>query len=248
MLNLAVDIGNSNTKVAIFKDSDLIHYQRFKQLDLDKATGLVKQFQIENAVVSSVNKEDEKLGEYLRSATNYIPFSTAIKGEFINRYETPDTLGLDRWAKIIAANSLYKGYNCLMIDAGTCITYDLLNAKATYYGGSISLGISMRFEALNHFTKRLPLVDWQTNEDIPQGTNTINAIKNGVLQGVMHEVEGFISRANKENEHLKVVLTGGDAEFLIKQLKNSIFASQIEHEPYLVLKGLNEVITLSHVQ
>ena len=94
-----------------------------------------------------------------------------------------------------------------------------------YFGGSISLGINMRFKALNHYTGRLPLINW-TNEDeiIPQGTNTQNALKNGVLQGVINEIEGFIALENKKNKALKVILTGGDADFLNKQLKNSIFA------------------------
>ncbi len=155
---------------------------------------------------------------------------------------------MDRWAKVIAAHCLYEGENCLLIDAGTCITYDILNAKSEYFGGSISLGIKMRFEALNHFTGRLPLVKWEADADIPLGNNTDNAIKNGVLQGAVNEIEGFITSANKNNKDLKVVITGGDADFLTMQLKNSIFASQITHEPYLVLKGLNEVITLQYVQ
>jgi type III pantothenate kinase len=248
MPNLVVDIGNTSTKIAVFNQRDLLHYQRFEQLEEQVLSDLIAQYQIKNATVSSVNKESDQLIAYLTKSVHYIPFSTAVTGDIKNHYETLATLGLDRWAKVIAANGLYKGRNCLMIDAGTCITYDLLNAGSEYFGGSISLGITMRFEALNHFTERLPLVAWELDENIPKGSNTINAIKNGVLQGVMHEVEGFISDANKKNENLMVVLTGGDADFLNKQLKNSIFASQIEYEPYLVLKGLNEVITLSHVQ
>ena len=102
----------------------------------------------------------------------------------------------------------------------------------------------MRFEALNHYTGRLPLIKWNKDDVVPEGSNTANAIKNGVLQGILNEVEGFITLEDKRNTNLKIILTGGDADFLNKQLKNSIFAPQIIHEPYLVLKGLNEVITL----
>jgi type III pantothenate kinase len=248
MHNLVIDIGNTNSKLAVFNQRDLVHYQRVKQLNQGELALLIEKFQVKNATVSSVGVTITELSDFLKRAVNYIPFTTAIKGNIKNHYETLDTLGLDRWAKVIAAHCLFKAENCLLIDAGTCITYDLLNADSEYFGGSISLGIKMRFEALNHFTGRLPLVSWNGNEAIPPGTNTNNAIRNGVLQGVINEVEGFIASTNKNNNDLKVVITGGDADFLTKQLKNSIFATQIIHEPYLVLKGLNEVITLQHVQ
>src|SRR5690606_13971781 len=135
--------------------------------------------------------------------------------------------------------------NTLMIDAGTCITYDVLTAQDEYLGGSISLGLNMRFKALNHYTGRLPLVAWDKEQDfIEEGTDTETAIKRGVLQGALNEIEGFIALEHKKNKDLKVILTGGDSLFLNKQLKNSIFAAYIIHEPYWVLKGLNEVITL----
>jgi type III pantothenate kinase len=120
----------------------------------------------------------------------------------------------------------------------------LLDAAGVYNGGSISLGYKMRFKALNYYTGRLPLVAWDKSEEIiPEGRNTEEALKKGVLQGVLNEIEGYIAIENKKNIALKVIITGGDADFLNKQLKNSIFASQIKYDPYLVLKGLNEVIT-----
>jgi type III pantothenate kinase len=245
MHNLVIDIGNTNSKLAVFNQRDLIHYQRSKEVDVADLARIIEKYQIKNATVSSVNQELSELGIYLAKQVNYIPFSTAIKGDITNHYETPATLGLDRWAKVLAAQRLYTTENCFMIDAGTCITYDLLTAANEYFGGSISLGIKMRFDALNHYTGRLPLVNWTNGEEeVPQGSNTVNAIKNGVLQGIIHEVEGFIGAANAKYQGLKVIITGGDAEFLNKQLKNSIFATQISYDPYLVLKGLNEVITL----
>ena len=244
MHNLVIDIGNTNSKLAVFKNRELVHYQRLKELDNKKLTEIIGTYQIKSATVSSVNEDSKALGFFLASKVRYIPFTTEIKAGIRNSYQSLNTLGLDRWAKVIAANCLYPNHNCLMIDAGTCITYDVLTADAAYFGGSISLGINMRFNALNHFTGRLPLVKWGIADDIPAGTNTENAIKSGVLQGVVNEVEGFIAAENKKNEQLKIIITGGDADFLNKQLKNSIFATQIIHEPYLVLKGLNEVITL----
>ena len=112
-----------------------------------------------------------------------------------------------------------------------------------------ALGIRMRFKALNHYTGRLPLVDWK-NEDltIPEGSDTNKAILNGVLQGVVNEVEGFIAQQFKKDNKVKVLITGGNAPFFMNQLKGCNFANQVFHEPHLVLKGLNEVITFEYVQ
>ncbi|WEK19617.1 MAG: type III pantothenate kinase [Candidatus Pedobacter colombiensis] len=248
MHNLVIDIGNTNSKLAVFDEKTLVNYQVLKQIVPAELINVIKQYHIVNSSISSVSADLLDVIHVLESNTNYIPFSTSINTGIKNNYQTLSTLGLDRWAKVIAANSCYPGQNCLMIDSGTCITYDLLNSKSEYFGGSISPGIDMRFKALHHFTGRLPLVKWDQEADIPKGIDTNSAIKNGVLQGVINEVEGFISSYNKENKGLTVLLTGGNAAFLLEQLKNSIFAPQIIHDPYLVLKGLNEVIAFEYVQ
>lgn len=245
MHNLVVDIGNTNSKLAIFNHRELVHYQRFPKLELTHLSSLIGQYEVQNVAVSSVSDDVREFRDFLAERVNYVDFNTGIDAGIRNYYESTSTLGLDRWAKVIAASRLFSNQDCLMIDAGTCITYDVLNSKREYFGGSISPGINMRFKALNHYTGRLPLLNWSDEEkNIPAGSNTHHAIKSGVLQGVVHEIEGFIRAENNENEQLLVIITGGDADFLNKQLKNSIFATQIIHEPYLVLKGINEVITL----
>ncbi|MBY0244225.1 MAG: type III pantothenate kinase, partial [Sphingobacteriaceae bacterium] len=186
--------------------------------------------------------------EVLKHETRYISFSTKQKVSIRNRYKSPQSLGLDRWAKVIAAHQLYPHQNCLLIDAGTCLTYDVLTASSEYFGGSISLGIAMRLKALNHYTSALPLVDRpQKGKKIPKGTNTENAILNGVLQGFLHEVRGVIAETNEQYPQCKILITGGDSDFLRKELKKNTFASQIDYNKYLVLKGLNEVIKLTYV-
>lgn len=245
--NLVIDIGNSNSKWAVFNDKTLVYYQSAKQLKINVLTSLLKKYNIKNSTIASVNEEVIAIETFLKTTTNYLPFSTRITAGIVNNYQTNTTLGLDRWAKIIAVSSLYTN-NCLIIDAGTCITYDVLTAKKEYLGGSISLGIKMRFKALHHYTKRLPLLNWDTEEkEIPKGLTTNTAIKSGVLQGITNEIEGFIALENKKTNNLKVIITGGDAEFLYNQLKNGIFALQIIYDPYLVLKGLNEAIAIKHV-
>lgn len=244
MHNLVIDIGNTNSKLAVFNAKELMYFQRVESLEVNNLKEIISTCQVQNFTISSVNMATDELVDFLKSKLNYFPFSTRIQAGVVNKYQTLDTLGLDRWAKVIATRSLYPDRNCLIIDSGTCITYDTLTATGEYFGGSISLGITMRFEALHHFTGKLPLVKWDGTINIPEGTSTENAIKNGVLQGIMNEIEGFIALENKKNKDLLVLITGGDADFLMEQLKNSIFASQITHDPYLVLKGLNEVITL----
>lgn len=248
MRNLVIDIGNTNTKVAVFKGKELVHYQIFREIVSDDVSVLVDSHHIEYSTISSVNDCIKDMEFVLKEKTRYVPFSTKIRTGIHNKYKSSSTLGLDRWAKVIAAFYNYPGQNCFMIDAGTCITYDFLNNNGEYFGGSISLGVNMRFKALSHFTGRLPLIKWDGDlKLIPKGVDTSTAIQNGVLQGIINEVEGFISLQYKDNEDVKVLITGGDAPFLSGQLKNSIFASKIINDPYLVLKGLNEVIALEYV-
>lgn len=244
MHNLVIDIGNTNSKFAVFNARELVHFQRVETLTVSHLKEVLKTFQVQNFTISSVNIAVDELVDFLKDELTYFPFSTKVSAGIVNHYLTLDTLGLDRWAKVIAAKQLFANKNCLIIDAGTCITYDLITHKSEYFGGSISPGIRMRFEALNHFTGKLPLIDWDPTQAIPAGTSTENALKSGVLHGIVNEIIGFITTENTKNDTLSILLTGGDANFLMEQLKNSIFASQITHDPYLVLKGLNEVITL----
>lgn len=244
MPNLVVDIGNSFSKIAVFEDREMVHFERREQLDYRDLDALIKKHAIVKSIMSSVVQDTKGAEKHLAEKIEVVAFNTNYNPGIRNNYQSIGTLGLDRWAKVVAAFELFKNQNVLMIDAGTCITYDLLNSESVYEGGSISLGINMRFKALNHYTGRLPLVDFDSEESIPKGNNTINALKSGVLRGVLNEIEGFIALENNTNTALKVILTGGDSDFLSKQLKNSIFASQIMVDPYLVLRGLNEVIAL----
>ncbi|WP_316735330.1 type III pantothenate kinase [Pedobacter aquatilis] len=241
MHNLSIDIGNSSTKVAVFSGKEIVHYQRFEKLRTEDLLHLINQFNVQKSIISSVDEEINELEKFLNQHTNYIRFSALLSNGVLNKYKTPETLGLDRWAAILGAKNIFDEA-CLVIDAGSCITYDLLNRNFEYFGGSISPGINMRFNAVHHFTGRLPLVSWDNTAPIPAGTDTQTAIKNGILQGVLNEIEGFISLNKIQESALKVIITGGDADFLVNQLQNSIFAPLIIKDSYLVLKGLNEAI------
>lgn len=247
MRNLTIDIGNTNSKVAVFEDRNILFHEVVSKVEEAMLRRLIAEFDVEAAILSNVNHAQEDLVSFLHTNTRYIPFSVEKNTGIQNNYKSANTLGLDRWAKLLAVHRLYAQTACLIIDMGTCITYDYLSADASYDGGSISLGIQMRFNALAHYTGKLPLIKWNKDAEIPAGTDTQTAIVSGVLQGVASELEGFINQKYKENDRLKIMVTGGDARFLLEQFKNSIFAPQIIHDPYLVLKGLNEVIAFEYV-
>lgn len=243
MVNLVIDIGNSYSKVAVFNYRELIHFERIAQLDTHVLHRIIGQFSVQNATLSSVGASEADLVAYLANTLHYVPFTTAVQKNVINQYQTPHTLGLDRWAKVLGGRSIFPQSDCLLIDVGTCLTYDFVSADGIYRGGSISPGIAMRFKALHQYTKRLPLLDFDREiVEIPQGNSTPNAMVSGVLNGVVNEVGGYLGQLQQQKSSAKAILTGGDADFLSKQLKNSIFAPLIGVDPYLVLRGLNEVI------
>lgn len=164
-----------------------------------------------------------------------------------NLYSTPKTLGPDRLAAAIGA--YYEGYELegkhipiLIIDSGSAITYDFVNEAGEYLGGNISPGVEMRFRALHEFTAKLPLIHapkGQVTEGF-MGNSTETAIQHGVMDGVRHEIEGFICQFMSKYPNLCVFLTGGDKFDFEEQVKNRIFADK-----FLVSKGLN--IILQHI-
>jgi type III pantothenate kinase len=153
-----------------------------------------------------------------------------------NKYETPQTLGKDRLAGVIGAHVKFKGSNVLVVDIGTCMTLDVIDAKGTYHGGNISPGVHLRMQAMHRYTDKLPLVDFAINED-EIGKTTVKAMQNGAIYGTIGEIESFIRRTKKKFGDLKVVFTGGDADKFANLAETKIFVL-----PYLILVGLNEII------
>ncbi|MDA9313033.1 type III pantothenate kinase, partial [Vicingaceae bacterium] len=151
---------------------------------------------------------------------------------------SPDTLGKDRIAAVAGAQGQFPNQNTLVIDAGTCVTYDFLTAEGDYLGGAISPGVQLRLQAMNDYTSKLPLLKWE-GADNPQsiGDTTITSMLSGAVNGLISEMRGFIESYEKQYKSLKIVITGGDSNFFVKELKNGIFA-----DPNLVLKGLNDIL------
>lgn len=241
MAQLVIDIGNSRTKIAVFEGRKLISSEKILNPDPAKLDQILNDSAITHSIISSVNTEVGTLEEILKERTKYIRFTAALKTGIVNQYKSPLTLGLDRLAGVIGAKSIFPGKNCMVIDAGTCITYDAVDKDGVYVGGSISPGLNMRLKAMHSFTGRLPDVDFSDYHDW-QGYDTVSAMLSGVVNGTIAEVKAFIETYCLHYPELQIILCGGNAIFFDTRLKNSIFAHTLKTEPDLVLIGLNEVI------
>jgi type III pantothenate kinase len=237
MVSLCFDIGNTLIKLAVFKGNEMINFRTIDYNGLQGIAQTIDEFKVEAAIISSVSEEPSDLIEEIKSRVDkLIILGTSTKLPIENCYETKETLGKDRLAAVVGANYLYPETDLLIIDAGTAITYDFINQSGQYLGGNISPGIQMRYKALNHFTSRLPLVE-MTYQPQNFGKNTIDAIRAGVQNGIVFEVDGTIDYFKQLHPGLRVLFTGGDAKFFDNKLKNVIFVLS-----NLVMVGLNRIL------
>ncbi|WP_396598065.1 type III pantothenate kinase [Dokdonia sp. R86516] len=237
-MQLIIDVGNTRVKTAVFNGDVLQAWHHFLLKDFVEEVGeFAGLYPIKKAIISSVGRlsEEQARSVQLRFPTIILSHKTPLP--FSNDYGTPHTLGVDRIALVSAFAKAYPKKNGLIIDAGTCITYDFITAGGSYKGGAISPGLRLRYETLNNLTANLPLLEKQMPEHIV-GTSTDEAIHSGVVQGVLLEIDGAINHYKEHYNVEIVIITGGDAEFLAKRLKNSIFA----HSKFL-LEGLNYILT-----
>lgn len=241
MAQLVIDIGNTKIKAAVFNGYDLIHVVPDTTLP-EWYVSVLNEYNISKAITVSVKKEVQPWQQQLEQQVACVVFDRHMAHQINNHYRTPQTLGLDRLAAVMGAMQSHPKQDNLIIDAGTCITYDYVDAGANYFGGSISPGLTMRYRAVNHYTSALPLVAPDIAFNGTYGDDTISAIRSGVQNGIIYEIQGFIQTYTKQAPRLNIILTGGDSDFLDTALKNSIFARYIKTEPYLVLKGLNAAI------
>ncbi|TYA53128.1 type III pantothenate kinase [Formosa maritima] len=237
-MNLVIDVGNTFVKLAVFQDDEMFYQTSVEEQGFKNEFEIILETypNIDTCIISSVGNLNGTALKLIKHSLKVIVLSSEIKLPFINNYTTPKTLGVDRLALISAASKLYPIKNVLVIDAGTCITYDFITKENIYLGGSISPGIRMRYQSLNNLTANLPLIETQMPENII-GNSTESAIHSGVVFGVLNEIEGVIGSYKEKNSDLTVILTGGDANFLSKQLKSSIFANS-----NFLLQGLNHIL------
>lgn len=235
-MNLIIDIGNTAVKLAVFNQQHLVCKTTCSEPRLiEEIEQLIVQFPaLEKAMVSSVKNTYPDLNQKLKLAVHHL--NSRLRLPFKNYYKTPDSIGTDRLALMAAACSQYPNTNVLVIDAGSCITYDFLSSEAAYYGGAISPGIAMRYKSLNEFTAKLPHLE-KKSPNYYTGQTTEEAIHSGIVNGVESEIKAQISHYVNNFTDLTVILTGGDTNFLCNRLKSTIFANS-----NFLLEGLNSLL------
>lgn len=237
-MNLVIDIGNTRTKFSVFNRGEVLITVPVDEFKPEHIDVLHNEHPELNKVILSATKDySQELKAALQTKfEQFIELDANTPLPIENCYTTKETLGKDRIAAVVGAFDLYPETNVLVIDAGTALTYDLLNENHQYLGGNISPGIDMRFQALNQFTGKLPLVS-QGDFNKLYGTSTENAIRAGVQNGVVFEVDRAIDTFKEFYKNLKVIITGGNAEFFDKKLKNSFFVHF-----NLIALGLNRIL------
>ncbi len=240
--NLTIDVGNTKTKIGFFKQHTLQHvfvYDHQTPITSQILSAHINELNITHTILVNSGNYSPIIDQILTEKTNFLKLTHQTSIPLKNKYATPQTLGKDRLCSAIGATTLQKKATpILVIDTGTCITFNMVSQQGEYLGGSIAPGIEMRLKALPHFTHLLPLIDYDYTKVDLIGINTKSSILSGVINGIIAEIDGLINRYRNNYEHLIVYLTGGGCIFFEKQLKNKIFA-----EPYLVLIGLNKILT-----
>lgn len=237
---LVVDVGNTKIKVAVFEQNTMLFQNSIEYSDWQsQIKKYIKHYAVNTVWVASVGKIAPNDFITFKNCKTYF-VSQDTKLPFLNKYKTPSTLGNDR--KVLAAGAVLKfpNKNRLIIDAGTCVTYDFVDDKNNYLGGAISPGMRLRYESLHNFTANLPLLQKEKPISVI-GNSTQQSIHSGVVNGLVNEIDGFINAYSSNYENFIIILTGGDAEFLAMQLKNSIFV----HSNFL-LESLNLIFQFNY--
>lgn len=223
---LAVDVGNTRIKGAVFEDDMFLEHFVFMKNDLEKSIQniLKKNKKIAHLVVSSVGDVEKQLFLGFKNDLNVHFVSHEDVFPFINCYSTPKTLGIDRMVLAAGATLQFPNQNRLVIDTGTCVTFDFVDENDNYLGGAIAPGLRLRYEALHNYTAKLPLLTLENPKDLI-GNSTSDSIHSGVVNGLVYEIDGFIDEYRARYSNFIIILTGGDTDFLAKRLKNTIFAN-----------------------
>ncbi|MEI6433469.1 MAG: type III pantothenate kinase [Bacteroidota bacterium] len=242
-MDLIIDLGNTNQKLAIFREGELLEVMQFPQIGLKLIREATRQNKaISHCILSSVVAYQDSMINYLAARFRFFLLDENTPLPIKNCYQTKITLGKDRLAAAVAGNHYYPGQNVLVVNAGTCITYDFVNAEGEYLGGGISPGIVMRFKALHTFTGKLPLIDF-IEEDNLTGNDTARSILSGVLNGTLAEIEGVTARYSEIYPNLKIIISGGDVNYFDKRLKISTFAV-----PNIVIHGLQQILAFNVIK
>ena len=236
-VNLIIDIGNSLLKVALVQGDIVLEQHSCLSLSEDVVNDIQARYpSMSRAIVASTAHTTAEVASTLRKCgIDVLEMNSLTPIPIGNDYLSPETLGVDRLAAAVGAVEVMGCTDALIVDFGTAITIDMVEG-GVFRGGNISPGMRTRFRALHDYTSRLPECE-ATDEILRLGRTTRQAIEQGVMEGITHEIRGYISSFSQQNEKLTLIFTGGDANFFVKRIKNAIFA-----KCDLVLCGLNRIL------
>lgn len=234
--NLIIDIGNTFIKLAVYQNQNLKYVVSKRKVLVGDIKKLNKKYGFKHAVLSTVRLNNPQFVQHLSKNYHLLILSHKTKLPIVNNYGTPMTLGLDRLAGVVGAHLKYPKKKVLLVDMGTCIKYDYIDDNGIYLGGNIAPGLEMRLESMHVMTSKLPRVKRSKKNEL-LGNSTTKALQNGAVLGIKCEIEGFIKTLTKKKGKIKVILTGGDAEYFGEMIESKIFVI-----PNLVLSGLNEIL------
>lgn len=236
-VNLIIDIGNTTAKIAVFEKNEMVDVINDSNSSFYHLEELIQKYQPAKGILSTV----VPLSADIERQISNLPFkmmkldaTTNIPVQ--NMYRTPNTLGSDRLAAVVGAYTLNNRNNILVVDAGTCITYEFLDSEGRYWGGNISPGLNIRMKAMHAMTASLPEITLE-GETPDFGFDTTTALRSGITKGVTMEIEGYIRKTKVKHPDLMVFLTGGDSEWLANSLDDTIVTNK-----NLVLIGLNRIL------
>lgn len=240
-MKLIIDIGNTVAKLVAFDGDEPVEEIRTCNDSLSALRVFAAKYAFTHGIVGAVKELTAEAENQLQSL--HIPilrFTPQTPIPIKNRYRSPETLGADRLAAAVGASALKPKTDLLIIDAGTCVTYEVIDAHGNYWGGNIAPGMQMRLNALHQFTAKLPLVS--AEGDVPgMGYNTETAIRSGVLRGMKYEIEGYIRSMRKKYPNLQVFLTGGNHINFDTSIIRIIFTDK-----FIVPRGLNKILDYNH--
>ena len=240
-VNLIIDIGNTLAKLVAFDGDTPVEEVKTSNNSLEALSTFIQKYKFQKGIVASVIDLTAEVRDQLATVDFPVLFfkaSTPIPIQ--NRYKTPNSLGSDRLAAAIGAQMQYPNRNILVIDAGTCLTYEFIDSQANYWGGNITSGLQMRLKAMHTFTAKLPLIDSQ-GETPELGYDTETAMRSGVIRGMTFEIEGYIRHFLSKYPDLLVFFFFFDEVHFDSSIKNIIFADK-----YLVPRGLNRILNFNN--
>lgn len=236
---LTIDAGNTRTKVSVFNpDGSITASLLAPENQIEPILEIIDKHVIDHVIISTTGQRDWDIKSLGIAGKNIeLNQDTRLPVQIV--YSTPATLGRDRIAAACGAHALFPGQNCLVVDAGTCVTMDVLLGTGIYVGGNIAPGLRMRLRAMHEYTAKLPLVEpgWP---ELSFGDSTLHALQNGAALGIVMEIEGLLHRARDAFGEVSIVMTGGDAVFLAERLESQIFVT-----PELVTQGLFQILAFN---